>query len=138
VRNPSSFDASDLGFEKAVEDFFNQPSWEKIRTFRPQFYHKFDLRRLLDKKVDCLEHVLNTITNFSHIEDLNKLLKTYLAEKRKVSKGFQLPIHFYTKMTLNQLNEFKEANPDITHDKNFISTHFQKNFEVVRPYPVRT
>ena len=138
VKNPSTFDSSELGFEKAVEDFFNQSSWEKIRTFRPQFYHKFDLKRLLDKKVDCFEHVLNTVTNFSHIEDLNKLLKTYLAEKRKISKGFQLPIHFFTKMTLKQLNEYKEANPDITYDKNFISTHFQKTFEVDPTYIVRT
>jgi hypothetical protein len=67
-RLPSAFTGDDFNFEKQVEEFFNQPDWGKIRNFRPNFYHLFDLRRLLDKKVECFEHVLNSLTTFTHIQ----------------------------------------------------------------------
>lgn len=64
---PSAFTGDDFDFEKQVEDFFNQPDWSKIRNFKPAFFYRLDMRRLLDKKVECFEHVLNSLTTFTHI-----------------------------------------------------------------------
>lgn len=68
---PSAFTGTDFDFEVQMEEFFNQPDWSKIRTFRAQFYYKFDMRRLLDKRVECFEHVLNSLTSFTHISVLS-------------------------------------------------------------------
>lgn len=65
---PSAFSGTDFNFEKQVEEFFNQPDWSKIKNFKTNHYYKFDLKRLLDKKVDCFEHVLNSLTTFTHVE----------------------------------------------------------------------
>jgi hypothetical protein len=64
---PSEFTGDYFDFEKQVEEYFNQPEWCQIRNFRPSYYYKFDLRRLLDKKVECFEHVLNSLVTFTHI-----------------------------------------------------------------------
>lgn len=68
---PSSFSGDDFDFDKQMEDFFNQPDWSKIRNFKPNNYYKFDLRRLLDKKVECFEHVLNSLITFTHVQVAN-------------------------------------------------------------------
>jgi hypothetical protein len=67
-RLPSVFASDDFNFEKQVEEFFNQPDWSKIKNFKTNHYYRFDLRRVLDKKVDCFEHILNSITTFTHVE----------------------------------------------------------------------
>lgn len=67
-RLPSVFASDDFNFEKQVEEFFNQPDWSKIKNFKANHYYRFDLRRVLDKKVDCFEHILNSITTFTHVE----------------------------------------------------------------------
>jgi hypothetical protein len=90
---PSAFSGNDFNFEKQVEEFFNQPDWAKIKNFRTNHFYKFDLRRLLDKKIDCFEHVLNCLTTFTHITvvDFNQrtlisFLSTTLLKRRKLTK----------------------------------------------------
>lgn len=65
---PSVFTGDDFNFGAQVDAFFNQPDWAKIKNFKATHYYKFDLKRLLDKKVDCFEHVLNSLTTFTHVE----------------------------------------------------------------------
>ena len=57
-------------------------------------------------------------------------MKTYVAEKKKINKGFVLAASFFPKMTLDQLDQLKEAVPEVGNDRNFISIYFQKAFEV--------
>ena len=66
-RLPSVFTGDDFDFDKQMEEYFNQPDWAKIRNFKPNYYYRFDMRRLLDKKIDCFEHVLNSLVTFTHI-----------------------------------------------------------------------
>ena len=128
-KNPTSFDGSKFSFEAKMEDFFNQSSWEQIRNFRTHFYYRFDMGRLLDKKVECFEHVLNSLISFNHIPDLAKLMKKYLAEKRKTNKGFSINSSYYPKMTLQQLDELQNTLEEVKSDQNFITNYFQKSFE---------
>jgi hypothetical protein len=65
---PSEFSDEKLSLESKMEEFFNQADWNKIKDFKPHFYYKFDLQRLLDKKIDCFEHVINCLTSFSHVK----------------------------------------------------------------------
>ena len=129
VKSPSVFDGTSLEFDKAVENFFNQSDWNQIKTFQPQYFYKFDLKRLLDKKVECFEYVTNICTNYAHIPDIAKLFKTYVNEKRKTNKGFALNQNQFTKMTIKQLEELQSVLPEVTNDKNFISSYFSKAFE---------
>ena len=126
---PTTFDEADLGFEAAVTQYYNQTAWDKIKTIRPNYYHLLDMKRLLDKSVYALEHVLNTLTNFAHIKDITKLMKAYYTDKVKTAKGFQIPINYYLKMTLEQLEALKADVPTTAVDKNYLSTWFQKTFE---------
>lgn len=57
-------------------------------------------------------------------------MKTYVTEKKKINKGFVLAASYFPKMTITQLDQLKEAVPDVGNDRNFISIYFQKAFEV--------
>jgi hypothetical protein len=57
-------------------------------------------------------------------------MKTYVAEKKKVNKGFVLSSALFPKMTLEQMEQIKEGVPEVINDRNFISFYFQKSFEV--------
>ena len=128
-KNPTVFDGSSYSFEAKMDEFFNQSSWEQIRTFKPVYYYRFDLTRLLDKRVECFEHVLNSLVSFSHIPDIGKLMKKYVTEKRKSNKGFTLNVSYYTKMTLEQLEDLQKSLEEVKSDKSFITNYFQKSFE---------
>jgi N-acetylglutamate synthase-like GNAT family acetyltransferase len=66
---------------------------------------------------------------------LAKILKNYVAEKKKINKAFTLnSTAYFTKMTLQQMDETKEAVPDLENDRNYISNYFQKAFEVSKIY----
>ena len=64
---PSTFTGEEFNLQKQIEDFFNQSDWSKIRNFKPALYYKFDLRRLLDKKIECFEHVLSSMTTLTDV-----------------------------------------------------------------------
>ena len=64
---PSAYTGTDFNFDKQIEEFFNQPDWSFIKNYKASYYYKIDMRRLLDKKVECFEHVLNSLTTFTHI-----------------------------------------------------------------------
>ena len=68
IKAANSFEDDHFNFDKAMEVFFNQPDWNQIKTFQPQYFRRFDMRRLLDKKIECFEHVLNSLTSFTHIQ----------------------------------------------------------------------
>lgn len=65
---PSEYSDEKFSLATKMEEFFNQSDWNKIKDFKPHFYYKFDLQRLLDKKVDCFEHVLNSLTSLTHVK----------------------------------------------------------------------
>ena len=126
---PSTFSDEKFELSKSIESFFNQPDWNKIKEFKPTFFYKFDMNRLLDKKVECFEHVLNSLTSFTHVTELHKLLKKYVAEKRKINKAFVLNQAYFNKMSLEQLEQVREHITYIKDDRNFFATLFQKTFE---------
>ena len=126
---PSTFTDDKFDLSNCIEYFYNQPDWTKINEFRPEYYYKFDLARLLDKKTECFEHVFDNLASYTHVDNIPKLLKRYIAEKRKVNQGFALTDQSYNKMPLDQLEQLKDTIELIKDDTRYISTLFEKSFE---------
>lgn len=117
-------------FEASMQTFFNQSNHKTITKFNSSSFPKFDLKRLLDKHTYCFEYVSNVLSDFSHVKDYPKYLKSYVKEKRKYQKNFHPVQTYYDKMTLAQLEVYKSLFPDATKHKNFIISHFRKTFEI--------
>lgn len=63
-------------------------------------------------------------------QDLNKIMKNYITEKRKTIPGVTLDAALYLKMSLTQLVELKSVFDYLHGDRGYIAILFQKSFEV--------
>lgn len=119
--------------KELIEGFLEKPSAKNIMSFSESLLEKMDPKVILEKTLDCFEVFLSSAMDFSIWKDFPVVLKSFLKKKReKKDKNYSIPKGVFDKMTLEQLDTFKEINDsdsEVKNDKNLIASLFEKTFQ---------
>src|SRR3990167_2181739 len=133
-KSPSTFDCAQFDFEKKLEEYFLSDhinGYVHLHQIKPEYLHRIDPFRLLDKNENAFEYILNTLQSYSHFKDFGKLMKKFVTEKRKLTKqGSLINSNYFQKMTIAQLEELKTALPEVVYDREYVSILFGKAFDM--------